>query len=85
MNIDISAAALATIISTLVSTIVAMIINKHNSLKRLDDQLENILKISIEYPYLESEKFTKTWILNKDSDKEEYLRYDCYCLSLIHI
>lgn len=76
---DITAAALATIISTCIATTVTFIINRRNDLKSLNDQLDDILKIGIQYPYLESPKFTETWCKNKDVDDEKYLRYDNYC------
>jgi hypothetical protein len=76
---DITAAAIATLISSCVASIVALSINKHNSLKSLNDQLDNILKIAIQYPYLESSAFTSTWKANKDSEDEKYLRYESYC------
>ena len=42
-------------------------------------ELNRILEIGIEYPYLESKEFTSKWNENKNNDKEEYLRYDMYC------
>lgn len=76
---DITAAAIATLISSGVATIVTLLINRGNSLRNLNDQLDNILKIAIQYPYLENTKFTSTWNENKDSTDEKYLRYDNYC------
>lgn len=76
---DITAAAIATIISSGVATCVAIIINKTNGKKSLHDQLDSIIKIAIQYPYLESRAFTSTWTSNKDSEDERYLRYENYC------
>lgn len=76
---DITAAAIATIISSGVASIVAVSINRSNASKSLNDQLDNIIKIGIQYPYLESPAFTSTWTANKDSDDEKYLRYESYC------
>jgi hypothetical protein len=76
---DITAAAIATIISSGVATIVTLIINKKDSIQNLNDQLDNIIKISIQYPYLESLKFTETWNENKESSDDKYLRYENYC------
>jgi hypothetical protein len=77
--IDITAAAIASVISSAVATTVAFRINKGNQKKSLDDQLDNILKISIQYPYLESSVFTATWNENKNSEDEKYIRYELYC------
>ena len=76
---DITAAAIATLISSGIATTVTLLMNRGNSLKNLNDQLDNILKISIQYPYLENTKFTATWNENKNSTEEQYLRYDNYC------
>ena len=77
--IDITAAAIATMISSTIATSVAIRINKHNTVKNLNDQLDNILKIAIQYPYLESPLFCNSWLDNKDSEDERYLRYENYC------
>ncbi|HWZ13908.1 MAG TPA: hypothetical protein VNW95_01630 [Mucilaginibacter sp.] len=77
--IDITAAAIATLISSVVATTVAIKINNYNSVKSLNDQLDNILKIAIQYPYLESPTFCDTWIANKGSEDDRYLRYENYC------
>lgn len=76
---DITAAAIATIISSSIATIVSLTINRENNLKNLNDQLDNILKISIQYPYLENPNFAMTWNENRNSTDETYLRYDNYC------
>jgi hypothetical protein len=76
---DITAAAVATLISSSIATIVSIAINRGNNLKNLNDQLDNILKISIQYPYLENPNFASTWNDNKNSTDEAYLRYDNYC------
>lgn len=76
---DITAAAIATIISSTVATIVALTINKYNSIKSLNEQLDNIIKIAVQYPYLENPSFAATWTANKDSNDEKYLRYENYC------
>ena len=76
---DITAAAIASLISSVIATSVALFVNRDNRRKSLNDQLDSILKISIQYPYLEDPKFTATWNANKDSADEKYLRYDIYC------
>jgi len=70
-------------------TVIAMIaINKINDKKyirsNLDNQLKEILKISIEYPYLESKKFTDGWLERKKNEDDEVLRYDLYCTLLFN-
>ena len=52
---------------------------KKEKKEKLIDELNNILEIGIEYPYLESRLFTSKWIELKDSNDERYLRYDMYC------
>jgi hypothetical protein len=76
---DITAAAIATFISSATATFVAIRLNKSNAEKALNDQLDGIIKIAIQYPYLESQTFADTWTENKNSQDEKYLRYDNYC------
>ncbi|MEZ5082865.1 MAG: hypothetical protein R2750_05390 [Bacteroidales bacterium] len=62
---DITTAAIATLISSSVATIVAISSNRSNRIKNLNDQLDSIIKIGIQYPYLENPEFTNTWSANK--------------------
>ena len=77
---DITSAALATLISSSVATIVALTFNRANAIKNLHDRLDSILKIAIQYPYLENSRFTSSWNDNKNSDDERFLRYENYCI-----
>lgn len=58
--------------------------NKRNSEKKaLDDQLDSILKIAVQYPYLEMQNFTEAWVPEKinssdEKEAEKYQRYDIY-------
>jgi len=47
--------------------------------EKLVDELNKILEIGIEYPYLETKSFACKWNEFKNSDEERYLRYDMYC------
>jgi len=47
--------------------------------EKLVDELNKILQIGIEYPYLETKNFTNKWNEFKNSDEEKYMRYDMYC------
>lgn len=84
MEFSITSAAIATLISALTSAIVSIRLNRFNKKKHIDDQLDDILKIAIQYPYVESETFTLTWNQNKNSNNEQYLRYDLYCTLLFN-
>lgn len=79
MDLTLTAAALATLISATTSAAITLYINSNNKAKIIDDQLDTLLKIALQYPYLEDENFTKEWSKYKDLNKEEYLRYDVYC------
>lgn len=76
---DIPSAAVATVISAITSAAVTLLLAKSNAKKNLDDQLDSILKIAIQYPYLESKDFTNTWSSNYDRNDEKSLRYEVYC------
>ena len=78
MEMTITSAAIATLISGLTSTIITLLISNNNKARSLDAQLDEILKIAIKYPYLESENFTSSWKSNFDRSDERYLRYDVY-------
>lgn len=54
-------------------------IAKRNEHNELDKRLDEILKIAIQYPYLESKAFTKEWNHKKGSDDIRYIRYDNFC------
>ena len=56
-----------------------LVLYKKEKKEKLIEELNKILEIGIEYPYLENKAFTSKWIINKDSDDERYLRYDMYC------
>lgn len=76
---DITSAAIATLISSSIATIVTLLINRENKLKSLNNQLDDILKIGIQYPYLENPRFTETWNEHKESNDDSYVRYENYC------
>jgi hypothetical protein len=84
MEFSITSAAIATLISALTSASITLWLNKNNAKRHIDDQLDAILKISVQYPYLESQTFTSTWIDEKNSNEEKYLRYDVYCTLLFN-
>ena len=41
--------------------------------------LNRIIEIGIEYPYLESRPFTEKWVQFMHANDEKYLRYDMFC------
>ena len=51
---------------------------KKEKREKLHEELNRILEIGIEYPYLESAQFTSKWLENRESNDEKYLRYDMY-------
>ena len=84
MEFSITSAAIATLISALTSATVTLWLNKNNIKRHIDEQLDSILKISVQYPYLESLTFTSSWMQGKNSDDEKYLRYEIYCTLLFN-
>lgn len=53
--------------------------DKKERYERLNAELNKLIEIAIQYPYVESKRFTSKWSENKDSDDEKYLRYDMFC------
>lgn len=78
MEISIPTAAIATLLATSISVFFSLKINKSNKKDKLDSELNEILNISIQYPYLESEVFIKTWREERTSSDDIYVRYDLY-------
>lgn len=76
---DITSAAIASIISAITSAAITLTIARSNTKKDLDDQLDGILKIAVQYPYLESKDFANTWTSHYDRNDERALRYEVYC------
>lgn len=80
---DITSAAIATLVSAITSAAVALLIAGNNARKNLDDQLDGLLKISIQYPYLDSDSYTRTWT-SKHDGSERHERYEHYCTLLFN-
>ncbi|MBP5442048.1 MAG: hypothetical protein J6Y60_02300 [Treponema sp.] len=82
MTFDFDSAVSAAIVSSIVSFLVSLAMkvwqDKTNKLASLDAQLDSILKIAVQYPYLESEDFTKKWKENVNNADEQYRRYETY-------
>jgi len=76
---DITSAAIATIISAITSATITLLLARLNSKKSLDDQLDGILKIAIQYPHLENKDFTSAWTSAYDRNDDKSLRYEVYC------
>lgn len=78
----------STIIATIISSLVAVIFghktNKSNDKKALQENLDTIIKIAIEYPYLESKSFANSWKQYKCEETDSYIRYDNYCTLLFN-
>lgn len=81
---DITSAAIATLISAITSATVALLIAGNNTRKSLDDQLDGLLKICIQYPYLENDAYTSQWSSNYDPQDERHARYEHYCTLLFN-
>jgi hypothetical protein len=78
MKFDITSAAIATLISTAVNVFINLKMRNGDEAKRLQEQLHDINKISIEYPYFEDPEFTNKWN-NRGKSDPQYLRYENYC------
>lgn len=76
---DIAATIIATLISSIVASLIARFASRKDTLRNLNGQLDDILRIGIEYPYLENPRFTNTWNENRESNEDDYLRYENYC------
>jgi hypothetical protein len=68
----------ATIISSAVAVIVSLILNKNSEKEHFELQLQTIIQLSVEYPYLENRAFANSWNPEFIND-EKYQRYENYC------
>lgn len=78
MELTITGAVVATLISAIVSASISIYISKKNERKSLSDRLDAIIKIWIQYPYLESTHFTNKWKNDFDRSDERWMRYEAY-------
>ncbi len=76
LPIIISAISLIVSVSTVVFSFKK---DKKERYERLTAELNKIIEIAIQYPYVESKSFVSKWVENKNSDDEKYLRYDLFC------
>jgi hypothetical protein len=74
-----SLAAAVSAIFSAINTKTTLNLYKKEKKEKLIEEMNKLLGISIEYPYVESKPFTSKWIEHKNSNDEKYLRYDMYC------
>lgn len=83
MDLKIDTTMASTILSIIVSILSTIAFNnwqgKKEERKRLDDEFNDILKIALEYPYLENIHFASEWTSQYDRNDEKALRYEVYC------
>lgn len=72
------AAIVSSVISAGISLLVVALTRQGNEKRALDNELSDILKIGIEYPYFEMETFTSQWCPDKVNSDERYARYELY-------
>lgn len=73
---------IVTIISAIISAFVSYFVskgsNKSNEKRDLDNQLSEILKLAIQYPYFELKSFTDKWDSKIKDFDDKYAAYDLY-------
>lgn len=79
-----NSALVSAIISALTSGAIYFLGIKNNRREKLENDRNNILKISVEYPYLEYPIFCNSWDKDKvtinDKNYEKYIRYEMYTI-----
>jgi hypothetical protein len=75
---DITSAAMATIVSAFVSATITLLINRSNYKKELDSQLDGILKIALKYPEFEHTVFTDKWTSKYEVINKKAMQYEIY-------
>lgn len=74
-----AAAAVVSILSLITNIIITRHFKNKEERLGLDRDLDSILNISIQYPYLEQSYFTNLWDPKEVSKDEAYARYDLFC------
>jgi hypothetical protein len=72
------------IIATIVSWFVARRQVRAAERASLEHQVDELLRIAIEYPYLEDDEFVAE-ADNLNTDKDKRLRYECYCCFVFNL
>ena len=72
------AAGVSSVISAVVSLLVVHLTRQGEEKRALNNELSDILKIGIEYPYFEMETFASTWHPEKANKDERYAKYELY-------
>lgn len=78
MDTTLTAAIVSGIISAITSFIVTKLMDKSNKKDNIDNELNDILSIAIQYPYLEERIFIKNWDANRNIQNTKHLRYEIY-------
>lgn len=82
MDIKFDTTLLSTIISIVISILSTIAFNffqrEKQSKDDLDRELSELLKLALEYPYLENPHFTHSWSNSYDRNDEKFLRYEVY-------
>lgn len=86
----ISSIGIAVAIASLITTIIFSLFQRKwaNDARRRDEyidlkkRMENLLLVTIQYPYLEDESITTTWSDNKGSMNVRHMRYNQFCCIL---
>lgn len=86
---EVASAIITLGISTIVSFAVAKLTVKSDERKALHDNLDDILSIAIEYPYLEDSVFTVNWskdnlVSNDEEERLKSIRYEFYAIKVFN-
>jgi len=50
-----------------------------NEKSRLNDNLNKLLDVNLQFPFVEDSSFITSWVKNKNSNSDSSLRYQTYC------
>lgn len=75
--------SISAVVVSFVSCIIPLVIQwryrKRDKKDDLTKRLDAIIKLGLQYPYMEDRNFTSKWNESKGNGDERYLRYDNYC------
>jgi len=76
--------AISAIVSAIVAGLISYLTLRHQRRQYIDNMIDKMVEIGIEYPYLEDDAFCLAWA-EADKTDERVQRYDNYCCFVFNV
>ncbi len=85
---DVSATVIATVVASIIGAASGVFVGLYSlrdqRKQKLVAQVDRVVDLGIEYPYLENDEFCRNWPADEIND-EKYMRYDNYCCQVFNL